>query len=55
MCVSVGAGGGGVSRRQSRELQSAEHLDAALLTDVSVETVDRLAARMSMSVEVMVV
>ena len=39
MCVGVGGGGAGaVSRQQRRELQSVEHLDAALITDGSVDS-----------------
>ena len=39
MCWTFGGGGGGgASRRQSSVLESAEHLDAALLTDGSVNS-----------------
>ena len=43
MCVCVGAGGGVVSGRQWRVLESVEHIDAALLPDGAVLVLDAAA------------
>ena len=54
-CVGVGRGGGGVSRRQWRELESAEHLSTQLSSPTAVSTVVWLPPRVSVSVEAAVV
>ena len=46
-CVSIGGGGGAVTLRQSRLLQSVEHYDAAVLTDTTVDAASATATCVS--------